>query len=288
MPSTIEIVQHVESQSLVMADATQIHQIIMNLCTNAYHAMHDKGGTLIVGLNDVRISKSRKIDDSTLLPGNYIRLEVSDTGCGISDDIKGKIFEPYFTTKGHGEGTGLGLSVVFGIVESHCGCINVQSEKGKGTTFQIYLPIIDRKAGKALHPDEQEEVLIGGSETIMFVDDEEDITDLGGSILGKYGYDVSVFSSGKAALEELNNNPGKYDLIITDMTMPQMTGLELAEQILQLYPDKPIIISSGHSDKLDRETALSMGIKEYCEKPINTKDLLHTVRMVLDRKKIKG
>jgi CheY-like chemotaxis protein len=289
IPSTIEIKQNIESQSVVLADPTQIHQIVMNLCTNAYHAMRDKGGTLGIGLKDVDVSQEMIITESEVMPGTYVQLEVSDSGCGMDDKTKRKIFEPYFTTKDLGEGTGLGLAVVFGIVESHKGYINIYSEMGQGTTIHVYLPVIDNETNiPLLNKEEQNVMLTGGNEKIMFVDDELDITDFGKSLLIKYGYDVNTFNNGGSALKEFRENQEKYDLIITDMTMPHMTGLELAEKIIEINSDMPIIICTGHSELVNREKAMSVGISEYCEKPLSIKVLLLAVRSVLDKKGLKS
>lgn len=284
IPTTIEIKRDIASRSVVLADSTQIHQVIMNLCTNAYYAMRDQDGVLGIGLKDVDISPEMVLNEPEVVPGTYIRLEVSDNGCGMDDETKRKIFEPYFTTKGSGEGTGLGLAVVFGIVESHNGYINVYSEKSQGTTFHVYLPVLENETDiLPLNKEEQSVVLTGGNERIIFVDDEDDITDFGKSVLSKYGYDVSIFSDGEHAFQEFSKNQDKYDLIITDMTMPHMTGLELAKKIIEIDADMPIVLCTGHSELVNREKALSAGISEYCEKPLSIKALLLTVRGVLDK-----
>ncbi|MCK4839832.1 MAG: DUF3365 domain-containing protein [Desulfobulbaceae bacterium] len=289
IPTTIEINQDIKSQSLVLADSTQIHQVVMNLCTNAYHAMRDKGGTLGISLKDVDVSQEMISNESKVVPGTYIQLEVSDNGCGMDAKTKCKIFEPYFTTKESEEGTGLGLAVVFGIIESHNGYINVYSKIGQGTTFQVYLPIVKNETKDPLLTNKDKvDMLTGGSETIMLIDDEDVITDVEESVLSKYGYEVSTFNNGELALKAFRENKRKYDLIITDMTMPHITGLDLSKIILEIEPDMPIIICTGHSELLNREKALSVGISEYCEKPLSIKTLLSTVRSVLDKKRLQS
>jgi PAS domain S-box-containing protein len=283
IPTTIDIQQDVTSKTLVLADPTQIHQVIMNLCINAYHAMRESGGTLGVTLKDIDTEVDR-ITEPELAPGQYLQLEISDTGTGMDEEIQTKIFEPYFTTKGLGEGTGLGLAVVHGVVESHGGIIKVRSKPGQGTTFQVYFPVYEEE-NVHLFPEEQNVALGGGNEVIIFVDDDIGIVGIAMNALSRYGYEVVSFSDGVQAYRELEQHPDKYDLIITDMTMPFMTGAELSRKALEICPSLPIILCSGYSDLIEREKALTMGIREYCEKPLNLKQLLLTIRKVLDRGK---
>ncbi len=286
IPTTIVIKDNIISKATVLADPTQIHQIIMNLCTNAYHAMFETGGVLAVSLKEIEISDKDTLPGLAISPGNYIKLEVSDDGHGMDTKILDKIFEPYFTTKEKGQGTGLGLSVVIGIIEEHNGFIRVYSEPGHGTTFHIYLPIIDKKAVSYTF-QEKEEVLVGGTERIMVVDDDETILKVMHEILKDYGYKVSLFTNGTKALEEFEKDPHGVDLIITDMTMPVMTGLELSKKIFKLKSHQPIILCTGHSELINKEKAIAMGISEYFEKPVIAKKIIKIIRMVLDKKKDK-
>jgi len=281
IPASIEIKQDIESQGTVMADSTQIHQIVMNLCTNAYHAMRKTGGTLAVSLKDMEITDNDIVPGLDISPGKYLRLEVGDTGHGMDKEIKEKIFEPYFTTKEIDEGTGLGLAVVHGIVKSHNGYINVISERGDGTTFHIYLPVV---AEKPVSPGitHQKEPVKGGREKIMVVDDEEKIVDIINEILVKCGYEVNIYNNSIQAFQEFEKNPEHYNLIITDMTMPKMNGVELAKKILELKSQIPIILCSGYSELIDKEMVDKMGL-HYFPKPIVMSDLVRTVRNLLDK-----
>lgn len=281
IPTTIEIRENIASRATILADPTQVHQIIMNLCTNAYHAMRETGGTLAVELKEIELADQDITPEFNIQPGKYLQLEVGDTGCGMTSEIKEKIFEPYFTTKEVGAGTGLGLAVVHGIVHDYNGCINVYSEVGCGTTIHLYFPVMEEEANSiGLEVDEGR--LTGGDERIMVVDDEESIVKLVAISLKKHGYNVSTFTNGVPACQELEKNPDNYDLLITDMTMPFMTGAELSRKALETCPTLPIILCTGQSELINREKALAMGVKEYCNKPLNTKQLLLTVRKTLD------
>ena len=287
LPTTIAIKQNIVSDAYVLADPTQIHQIVMNLCTNAYHAMLESGGILGVALKEVEFSTVSYVPGLELPPGRYLRLEVSDTGIGMDEATKTKIFEPYFTTREKGEGTGLGLAVVHGIVDSHQGQINIYSEPGKGTTCRIYFPVA--AAGNTISGTPQDEKPpAGGSETVMVVDDEEAIVDMIRKALTRYGYKVITFTNAAQALQEFLKQPENYDLVLTDMTMPSLTGAQLAGKIMEIRPELPIILCTGHSDLVNRETALAMGIKEYCEKPMNLNNLAGKVRAALDKVKQDG
>ena len=284
IPATIEIQQKIASDGMVLADPTQIHQVIVNLCTNAYHAMRETGGTLAVSVEEIEILGEDEGDDS-LVPGRYLKLEVSNTGGGISPEIQDKIFEPYFTTKKTGEGTGLGLAVVHGIVKSHHGHITVCSEPGTGTTFRVYLPVAEN-AGQAVEPPEDESIadLSGKGERILFVDDEEQIRAFAEMLFSRYGYQVSTFADGLQALEEFRNHPDRFDLVITDMTMPHMTGAELTRKIAAIRPDMPVILCTGQSELIDREKAFAMGMCAYLNKPVLQHDFLSAIRKALEKK----
>ena len=280
LPTTIEIRENIEKDiGTIEADPTQIHQILMNLCTNAHHAMREEGGILEVTLTNVDMDAYTIRQYPDISSGPYVRLSVSDTGHGITPDVKERIFDPYFTTKGVGEGTGLGLAVVHGIVKDHAGAITVYSETGKGTTFHIFLPVIE----KAEEPKKETMgPLPTGHERILFIDDDPSLVEIGREILGKLGYDVVAKTSSIEALELFREQPDKFDLVITDMTMPNMTGDRLAAELMKIRPDIPTILCSGFSEKMSNEKADALGIKNFLMKPIVMKDLAKTIRKVLD------
>ena len=281
IPATIEIRQEIVSDGIILADPSQIHQIVMNLCTNAYQAMRETGGTLAVSLRETKIGAG-EYGYANLNPGNYLKLEVSDTGCGIDPKIQGKIFDPYFTTKKQGEGTGMGLAVVHGIVKSHHGHITVYSEPGKGTCFNVYLPLSEQN-GAAILPDRTEpKKCPGKGERILFVDDEEQIRAVVETILTHNGYKVTTCADGVRALAEFKKKPDQFDLVITDMTMPAMTGAELAQKIMSLSPRTPVILCTGQSELINREKALAMGVRDYLNKPVLMETLLGAARKALD------
>ncbi|MGV1100863.1 ATP-binding protein [Thiovibrio sp. JS02] len=281
IPATIEIRQDLASEARVLADPTQLHQVIVNLCTNAYHAMREQGGILTVSLAEVPIGEN-EFGPAELVPGNYLRLEVSDTGCGIAPEIREKIFEPFFTTKKQGEGTGMGLAMVHGIVRSHHGHISVESAPGKGTAMRVYLPVTEATAAPAAARPVAEN-LAGSGEMILFVDDEPQICAMMRSMLSRHGYRIATYHDPQEALRAFAEQPGKYALVITDMTMPQLTGADLAKKILEINPELPVILSSGYSDSIDREKALAMGFFDYLYKPCQTHTLLAAVRKALAR-----
>lgn len=282
IPTTVEIRQDISSEGTVLADPSQIHQVIMNLCTNAYQAMGETGGILAVSLREITIDEKDE-GYGELVPGRYLKFEVSDTGCGISSAIREKIFEPYFTTKKTGEGTGLGLAVVHGIVKSHHGHITVYSEPGKGTTFHVYLPLVEDKA-LDLSVEEAIAELAGNGERILFVDDEEQLRDIAKRLFSTNGYQVIACEHGVEALEIFQSSPDQFDLVITDMTMPHMTGAELAQKILVIRPDMPIILCTGQSEFVNKGKALAIGICEYLAKPVLQHYFLSVVRKALARK----
>ena len=282
LPTTIEIKQDIKSDSLIMGNSAQVHQIMMNLCTNAAHAMKDDIGVLEINLEDVQIDNGFLPPEVGLQVGDYIKLSVSDTGTGISPRVIGQIFAPYFTTKDIGEGTGMGLSMVHGIVESYGGKITVNSELGKGTTFSVYLP--KTKERKALRTYQKEE-LPSGVERILFVDDEVPITKMGRQVLENLGYSVTTRTSSVEALELFLAKPNAFDLVITDMTMPNMTGDKLAFNLMKVRLDIPVILCTGYSKNISDETASKIGIKALVYKPIVKADFAKTVRKVLDEAK---
>jgi len=284
LPTTIEIRQNIdETCGTILADPTQIHQVIMNLCTNAYQAMRDHGGILGVTLKQEEISEEYAERFLDIGPGRYLKLEIDDTGSGIQPAIIEKIFEPYFTTKKKGEGTGLGLSVVHGIVKSHDGHISVYSEPGKGTTFKIYFPLYENAstAGNNLNKKTGTE-LPHGTERILVVDDEKAIVDLNSRILTKLGYQVTAVTSSNEALQLFTRQPDAFDLVITDMTMPIMTGFDLTRELLAMRADIPIILCTGFSETVNEQSAKDAGIKEYLMKPVERKNLAMAIRRALD------
>ena len=280
LPKTIEINQAIDSVGVTMSDPTQIHQVIMNLCTNAHHAMREHGGILEVTLKNVDLDAGTEIQQKGLQPGPYIELTVSDTGYGIDAAVVDRIFDPYFTTKPLGEGTGLGLSVVHGIVKGIGGAIEVKSTPGKGSTFEVFLPRIERGYTKA--EDISAVELPRGRERILVVEDENALLKVMAQMLERLGYKAVLASSSVHAFELFRENPDGFDLVVTDQTMPQQTGAELAKKILMLRPDIPVIICTGFSDLINQEIAEGIGIREFIMKPINIKNLAATVRKVLD------
>lgn len=280
LPTTIEIRQYREDDiGVVEADPTQIHQVLMNLCTNAAHAMKDKGGILEVRLAKIDIDGQTAKQHPDLHPGPYLKMSVRDTGHGMTPEIINRIFDPYFTTKEKGEGTGLGLAVVYGIVKSHDGAITVSSEPGKGSIFDVYLPII----GEGMTTEiDTEQPLSTGHESILFIDDEQILVDIGKQILEHLGYNVIAKTSSIEALELFQAKPDQFDLVITDMTMPHITGERLAQELMRIRPDIPIILCTGFSKEITAERAKEMGIREFVMKPLVIRDLAKTVRKVLD------
>ncbi len=282
IPSTIEIKENIVSNMPVIADPTQIHQVVMNLCTNAYHAMRDKGGILEIELKDIEISEHKNFSEiNNMASGRYIHLKVSDTGHGMDERILEKIFDPYFSTKKPGEGTGLGLALVYAIVEDHKGHIKVYSTPGKGSEFHVFLPAIKQNKVKRNVTDKTQ-VLRGGKESVMFVDDEQSILESARELLFDYGYDVMTFSNGADAFEEFKQNPDKFDLVITDMTMPRMTGDKLAIEILKIKKDIPVILCTGYNENISEKKAIQLGIKRYVQKPMGGTGLISLIREVLD------
>ncbi|MGB5750729.1 MAG: PAS domain S-box protein [Desulfobacterales bacterium] len=279
LPTTIEINQEIENDSLVMADPTQIHQVLMNLCTNAGHAMGEKGGVLEVKIADVQLEADFMAQHKELKPGPYLELSVSDTGYGIPAHLLDRIFDPFFTTKEKSEGTGMGLSVVHGIVGSYGGKIIVTSEPGKGTTFKIYLPTVERD--EAPQPI-AEESIAGGTERILFVDDEPALVKIGKQMLESLGYKVTGRTSSVEALELFKAKADSFDLVITDMTMPNMTGDELARELIHIKPEIPVILCTGYSARINQQQAAAMGIRAFVSKPVPRMDIAKTIRNIID------
>jgi PAS domain S-box-containing protein len=279
IPTTISIKTDIQSQSgLILADPAQMRQVLTNLCTNASYAMREKGGALDIALSDLTISPSNG-DPSGMKPGPYVRLVVRDTGTGMPADVMNRIFDPFFTTKKVGEGTGLGLSVVHGIVEQHDGYITVQSKPDRGSVFTLYFPQITGNAETDAVSDGE---IPTGSERILFVDDEEALVDMGEDILAGLGYGVTSRTSSKDALALLKEDPFRFDLVITDQTMPEMTGIDLAKEILAIRTDIPIIMCTGFSHLVDADKAAAVGIRAFAMKPLTKREIARTIRKVLD------
>lgn len=283
LPSTIQIESNIESSSLILANPTQLHQVLMNLCTNAADAMEPGGGNLDVSIKDIMVDTSRKAPVLDMKPGPYVQLTVSDTGTGISPDMLSSIFDPFFTTKEVGKGTGMGLAVVHGIVESYEGKIMVDSALNKGTVVTVYLPI---NKGHETLSDGKLDVMPTGGERILFVDDENAISNMSCMLLERLGYRVSTRTSSLEALELFRQNPEQFDLIITDLTMPNMTGIKLTEKILDIRPGMPIILCTGYNDKIPEKSFEALGIKALVHKPFAKLHLAKMIRKVLDDKMV--
>lgn len=280
IPTTIDIRQSLKSDASVLGDSTQLHQVLVNLCTNAEYAMRERGGRLDVTLEDLEVTEEKVESVSGLHVGSHVRLTIQDNGTGMSSDVLERMFDPFFTTKPIGEGSGMGLAVVHGIVANHGGALMVDSQRGKGTRVDVYLPTIPSMAGEGL--GEQGSIPLG-KETILFVDDEETIVRLGKEFLSQLGYTVDVQTSSLEALTVFRNNPGRFDLVITDQTMPGLTGEALSRELLRIRPELPIILCTGFSHIMTAEKAKALGIQAYLMKPLAIQDLAPIVRHVLDK-----
>ena len=286
IPSSIEIKTFIESKSFIKGNPTQIHQVILNLCTNAAYAMEENGGILMLSLKDVEIKEPLSVNPLyEIMPGKYLEIVVSDTGEGIAPDVMDSIFEPYFTTKPHDEGTGLGLALVHGIVHSCAGAVTVSSEVGKGSVFKVLFPVIEIKKSQLTDVIEE---LPTGTERILFVDDEMSITRMVERALRQLGYSIVVQTSSLAALEMFQSGPDEFDMVITDMTMPKMSGEKLAMALLEIRPELPIILCTGFSKNISEQKALNAGIRAFLYKPVNTTELAKTIRTVFDEAKTKS
>ena len=279
LPASIEIRQNIHSMAPVLADPTQLYQIVMNLCTNAYQALAGKEGKLDVTLSETTFNEENTVLSGRLSPGRYAKLSVKDSGCGIPQKIKNNIFDPYFTTKGPGEGTGLGLATVRGIISMYNGAIDVYSEPEYGTLFEIFIPSQEKNLIKQKKENQH---LPTGSESILFIDDEPNIVKIGKANLTRLGYKVTTQTNSMEALTIFQSAPNSFDLVITDMTMPKMTGDRLTAEIFKIRPDIPVIICSGYQNLFSQDRAAKMGVKAFLTKPTMKKVLAETVRRVLD------
>ena len=257
----------------------QIHQVLMNLCTNAGHAMAEKGGVLEVGLKDINFEKDATAEHPELKPGPYLEITIRDTGHGIPAHIIDRIFDPFFTTKEKGAGTGMGLSVVHGIVGSYGGKIMASSQSGKGSTFKVYLPTVERNLSPLAIAHNS---IPTGTERILFVDDETALVNFGRQMLESLGYKVTARTSSIEALELFKAKADCFDLVITDMTMPNMTGDELARKLTSIQPDIPVILCSGYSARINQQQSAAAGIRAFISKPVLRRDIAETIRDVLE------
>ena len=282
LPSRIRITQNIEAKyGTVLADPSQIHQVLINLFSNAAHAMGAKRGELKVELRNVLLDIEELVKYPELKPGNYLKLTVSDTGCGMSEEVMENIFDPFFTTKNRGKGAGMGLSVVHSIIKNHGGVIDVHSELGKGTTFNILLPLIEKDSIEERSTGQQ---VPRGNERILLVDDEEAVLNSFQRVLTRLGYDVIGKKDGAKALKAFRARPKAFDLVITDQIMSGLSGTELARKILDIRPNIPIMLCTGFSNKINRQKLRRMGIRELILKPFTTGEIAQTIRRILDQR----
>ncbi len=285
VPATIEITTHIDCpHDTVFGDENQISQVVMNLTVNAEHAMHETGGTLAVELTNTVLHEQEQSAPGDVKPGEYIRMTVSDTGHGIAADVIDKIFDPFFTTKEVGKGTGLGLSVAHGILQNHHGTITVASEKGNGTVFTVLLPVATQAATGSPALDEKPPP--AGSANVLLIDDEISLLETGGRMLESLGYSVTSFQDSEQALAEFRKNPREYDVVISDMTMPRMTGKTLASELLRIRPDLPIILCTGYSDLISEAECEEIGIRKLIMKPYKKKEIAQAIDEAINKKQL--
>jgi PAS domain S-box-containing protein len=280
IPSTIEIRQSLKTEATILADPTQMHQVIINLCTNAEYAMRETGGILKISLKDVEVTEDLARMISGLQVGPHVQLTVKDSGTGMTSEILERMFDPFFTTKPIGEGSGMGMAVAHGIITGHGGAIVVDSVVNKGTKIEVYLPTIPTPVWERVMDHGPIPI---GKETILFVDDEETIVHLGKELLTQLGYTVEVYTNSVEALGAFRHDPHRFDLVITDQTMPVLTGEALSRELLQIRPDLPIILCTGFSHIMSAEKAKALGIQAYLMKPLAIRDLVPIIRHVLDK-----
>lgn len=280
LPSTIKMDVKIKTEmDTILGDPVQIEQIILNLATNAAHAMRKRGGVLTFGVTNATVKQG---NDLGLPPGAYVKLRVRDTGTGMTNEMMDRIFDPFFTTKGAGQGTGMGLAVVYGAVKNHNGTVTVESEPGKGSVFNIFLPYHYLEEQKQ---EEDKEEVPRGKERILLVDDEPDLVGAVSKMLERLGYHLKVAKSGSEAWQLFQKDQDAFDLVITDQTMPDLTGIDLARKILKTRKDMPIILFTGYSETVSAEKVTSIGISEFLMKPVIKREVAKTVRRVLDGKK---
>jgi CheY-like chemotaxis protein len=273
---------------IVLADPAQIHQVLVNLATNAAHAMSESGGSLTVGLHEIEVNEALSHKVADLKVGTYHCITVSDTGIGMSDQVIDRIFEPFFTTKQRGQGTGLGLSVVHGIVRSHGGATEVQSAPGVGSTFRVYLPAMQGHLPAAAIVAASSSRERGQGQRILYLDDEEPLVYLITRVLQRLGYEVAGFIDSRVALETFKLNPASFDAVVTDLSMPGMPGTEFARQVLQIRPELPVVMTSGYVRTEDRDQALQIGVRELLLKPNTVEGLGEVLHRLLQGSRSKG
>ena len=283
IPTTIEMqFDTVVPNSNIMGDPTQIHQVLMNLCTNAAHAIEDDGGVLRVALENVEVGPEWEImNDADFPSGSYLRISVSDNGEGIPPENLNRVFDPFFTSKEQGKGTGMGLAVVHGIVQAHNGKILVESYENQGTTFEVYFPLLENTGDTQKLPGGEH--LPKGREHILLVDDRPQVVGLQKQLLERLGYSVTAKNSSKEVVEAIRSHHQKYHAVITDMTMPEMTGDVLAAKIKEIHPGLPVILCTGYSEKISNSKAKKLGIDAFLMKPVANANLAKTLRRVLDQ-----
>ena len=281
IPKTIEIIlDNTATADTILATPVEVQQVLLNLATNAALSMQDKGGILHVSIADMDVEPYALVLESDIVPGEYVQIAVTDTGIGIAPDVMKRIFEPFFTTREAGQGTGMGLAVVYGIVKSLHGSIMVESEPGVGSTFQVLLPKVttDKRTEAPLL-----ERSLTGKERVLFIDDEELLVEWGQALLERMGYEVTAMNDSTEAFETFSSDPSRFDLVITDQTMPGITGLNLARELLTIRPNIPVILCTGHSEAVTLDKLKEAGVREFLMKPIAKKDLAETIRRVLDK-----
>lgn len=280
IPATIEIRTTLQcSTETVLADPTEISQVLMNLCTNSAHAMIGGAGVLEVRLETVKLDRRHADRYEDLHPGDYVQLTVADTGKGIEPDIIERIFDPYFTTKDVDEGLGMGLAVVYGIVKKHEGAIEIESQPGKGTRVDVLFPLTEAKPDSRIREPNS---ISTGTERVLLVDDESLLLKMIEQMIKRCGYKVHPVKSSTDALKLFREDPSRFDLVITDMSMPEMAGDQLAREMIQVRPDIPVILCTGHSDRIDEDSARELGIRDFIMKPFTRSDIANAVRRVLD------
>ncbi len=280
LPAGIDLRQGIRSKAWVSGDPSQLRQMVMNLSTNAAHAMREKGGVLTVNLADAGFASRTRASHPEMKPGRYAKLTVSDTGCGIEKGIIERIFDPFFTTKQAGVGVGLGLSIVHGIVKSHDGLIVVTSEPGMGSTFTVFLPAVK---GRRVTNAKVDTSKTRGQEQVLFVDDEYVLVEMGKEVLERLGYKVTAETDGMRALELFRQYPDRFDVVITDQVMPQITGLELAREMIAIKPDIPVILCTGFSESVNADSASAAGVDAFLMKPLTRQEMAETIHRVLGK-----
>jgi PAS domain S-box-containing protein len=280
IPANVAIHTNLVSDAFIVADPIHLHQIIINLCTNAQHAMREHGGTLTVGLHDIELGASQAEENQDMRPGAYIRMTFADTGHGISDEIQSRMFDPFFTTKEKGEGTGMGLTMVHSIVKSYHGRIDFHSNTGEGTTVEILLPVIEVDQVQKNTVDH--ELPQGAGERILVVDDEQSLAEVTALSLEHLGYTVHFETDSRRALELFKTDPHAFDLVLSDLSMPEVPGDYLVREVMALRPDVPVVLMTGHSDRVDKKAILNLGVRKLLSKPLSLHILAVSMREVLN------